>query len=370
MKITIFGGTGSLGVYFTYRFIKAGHDVSIIGRENSQNLNQIANYGLTIKFSNETVFVPSTSFVYIGSYNSSLQLQKQDLVIISLKQPDFNFSVAQQIFNITDSNSIIGIISNGLPFYFLSEFSLINENHIEAIDPKGKILKLLLPARQIVSIVPLMGSNVESPGVIKVINPSDKIKTFVGGRNINNEKLDLLSKTLNSSLIPNTISDNICKILLEKLQFSLAINVMSALLDRHNGVVFQDEANQVYVRYVISFVSFLAKALNIDNVRNYEAFKALNISEARYSSMHEDIAKGKTPEIKVIVSTPLELAQSLSIEISTKPIKLLEELLIGLSRKVSVTSQQIEELYYEAQLALEAIGVNKTITYSEFDTDL
>lgn len=120
MQITIFGGTGSLGAYFAYRLVNAGHNVSIIGRENSLNLKQMTEVGLTIKFSNETVFIPSSNFRYVGSYNHSALTVKQDLVIVSLKQPNFDISVAKQIMNLTDNHSIIGVISNGLPFYFFS----------------------------------------------------------------------------------------------------------------------------------------------------------------------------------------------------------------------------------------------------------
>lgn len=351
MQITIFGGTGSLGAYFAYRFVNAGHNVTIIGRDNSLNLKQMTEVGLTIKFSNETVFVPSTNFGFIGAYNYSALTVKQDLVIVSLKQPNFDISVAKQVMNLTDEYSSIGIISNGLPFYFLDDFSLNSKAYIEAVDKGGEILQLMR-TRHLMTIMPLMGSNIISPGVIKVVNPQDKIKTFVGGKLIDQSKLELISQTLNDSLIPNTISTDINKNFLEKLQFSLAVNVMSALLDQHNGQVFQSEKNQNYVRYIITFVNSLAKALGHENLRDYNAFKALNISENRYSSMHEDLTNNKTPEVKVIISAPLEIAYHFNISVSTKPLEILESLILSKSNNICISSEQIQELYYEAALAL------------------
>lgn len=356
MQITIFGGTGSLGAYFVYRLVKAEHNVTIIGRDNSENLKQILDIGLTIKFHNETVFLSSSNFGYVGSYNYALLTLKQDLVIVSLKQPNFDINVAHQIMNLTDNNSVIGVISNGLPFYFLRDFNLSAKTHIEAIDPDGKINQLM-QASQIITIMPLMGSNIEYPGVIKVVNPQDKIKTFIGG-SIDQNKLELISHILDNSLIPNTISDNIHKNFLEKLQFALAINVMSALLDQHNGQVFHSEANQNYVRYVVQFVGNLAKALGIENLRDYNAFKALNISESRYSSMHEDLANGKTPEVKVIISAPLEIAYHFNISVSTKPLEILENLIFAKSNNTSISLEQIRELYHEAELALNETEIS------------
>jgi ketopantoate reductase len=139
---------------------------------------------------------------------------------------------------------------------------------------------------------------------------------------------------------------------------------MSALLDQMNGQVFQSDTNQHYVRYVIKFVNSLGKALGIENMRDYDAFKALNISESRYSSMHEDLVNGKIPEVKVIISAPLEVAHHFNIAISTKPLEIIEELLLAKSSNISVSNEQIKEIYTQAELALELPG-NNGLCYDE-----
>lgn len=241
-------------------------------------------------------------------------------------------------------------------FIFLAEFNLTSKTYIEAVDGGGEIFQLM-QTRQLMTIMPLMGSNIVSPGVIKVVNPQNKIKTFVGGKLIDQNKLELISQTLNNSLIPNTISPDINKNFLEKLQFALAINVMSALLDQFNGQVFKSESNQNYVHYIIQFVANLAKALGIENLRDYNAFKALNISEMRYSSMHEDIANGKIPEVKIIISAPLEIAYHFNLTISTKPLEFVESLMFVKSNNISISLEQIQELNYEVKLALNETEV-------------
>jgi ketopantoate reductase len=356
MQVTILGGTGSLGAYFAYHLVKSSHNVTIIGKENSLNLKQIAETGLTLEFCNETVFVPNYSFGFIGSYKNSILTIKQDLVIVSLKQPSLDIKIANQIMNITDENSVIGVISNGLPFYFLSNLNLRFKAHIEAVDLTGEILQLM-HTRKIITIMPIMGSNIVAPGVIKVISPPDKIKTIIGAKFIDQMKLELISKAFDDAQIKSTVSNKISKNLLENLEFSLAVNVMSALLDKHNGQVFQDEENQVYIKYVIEFVNNLGNALGIKDLRDYDIFKSLNISEARYSSMHEDYKNAKVPEIKVIVSAPLELSSYLNLTFPTKPLEIIEELLFFKANNNSVSLEKIQEIYYESELAINITEV-------------
>mgnify|MGYP001000060173 CR=1 FL=1 len=81
-----------------------------------------------------------------------------------------------------------------------------------------------------------------------------------------------------------------------------------------------------------------------------------NISEARYSSMHEDLANSKMPEVAVIVSSPLELAQYFNLSISLKPLEIVEELLFAKSNHISVSQEQIQEIYTQAELALQTTG--------------
>ncbi len=354
MLITIIGGTGALGSYFAYKLSKTEHNVSIIGRKNSQNLKQIAEVGLSVKTSNETDFIPRSSFQYVGAYNYSVFNITQDLLIVSLKQPNFNLRIAQQIMSLTDNHSIIGIISNGLPFYFLQSLNISNKTYIEAVDLQGEMSQTL-QTRQIVTIIPIMGAHLESPGRVNITTVTHKIKVEIGSKNETIvEPITQVFNHANINAIPNY---HINKAILEKLQFALSINVMSALLDQSNGDVFEAPVTQSYIRYVIKFVNNLAENLGIENLRKFEQFKQSNISKLHFSSMHQDFKTGNFPEVKVIISAPIELAhyfqENGSKTISTKPLEIVEELIIAKSHNISILQSQIEAIYRESTLLLE-----------------
>ncbi len=363
MLITIFGGTGAIGAYFAYKLAKNNHSITLIGREGSKNLNRIKEFGLTLKMSNQTNFIPRSSFTYVGAYNYSTLITKQDLIIISLKQPYFSHTIAQQVLNLTNNNSIIGVISNGLPFYFLDGLNLVNKTHIESVDPKGEIIQLF-KNNKIMTINPFMGSYIESPGIINVITLENKIKVDIGSKFIAKTKLDYISQIFNAANISTKINENIHAAILEKLQFALSINVMSALLNKSNGEVFDSENTQNYIKYIIKFTENIGKNIGLNQLRNYDKFKQQNISKLHYSSMHNDFKEGRAPEVKIIVSAPLELAYFFKnhnmINMPTKPIEMVEELIVAISNNNSVLPSQIEDIFHQAELALnnEASTIN------------
>lgn len=50
-KITIFGGTGAVGGYFSMQLAEPGHEVSVLGRPKSRHLAQIQTQGLAVQTS-------------------------------------------------------------------------------------------------------------------------------------------------------------------------------------------------------------------------------------------------------------------------------------------------------------------------------
>ncbi|MGB4192119.1 MAG: 2-dehydropantoate 2-reductase N-terminal domain-containing protein [Rickettsiales bacterium] len=366
MLITIIGGTGAIGSYFAYNLAAAGNQVSIVGKEHSKNLQQISESGLTLKTDNGIYFTPNLNFTYIGAYNYSSLVTKQDLLIVSLKQTDFNLEIAKQIVNLTDEHSMIGFISNGIPFYFLKYTSLANKTHLQTIDPEGEINQIL-SSRNIITIIPLMGSHLESPAVVKITTPLSKIKVDVGSQFTNEESLELINQIFDKANINSNYNKNISKAILEKLQFALSINVMSALLNQTNGYVFEAKENQNYILYVIKFVNNLAQNLGIHNLRNYDTFKLANISKLHFSSMHKDMMDCKTPEVKSIISAPLELAYYFQeqgmMHLSTKPLEAAQELILTKNFDIFPSSKQIESIYAESILALK----EENITSIEFN---
>jgi hypothetical protein len=57
----------------------------------------------------------------------------------------------------------------------------------------------------------------------------------------------------------------------------------------------------------------------------------------------------------------------LSVTVSTKPLELVNELLLAKSHHIPVSLEQIYEMYNEAELALEILGSNNGLCSNEFN---
>lgn len=234
-KIAVIGGTGAVGSYFSTQLTNHPYtEVSIIGRRDSQNLSAVTENGLTLKTSEGEKVFPRSTFHSIDAVGH----EKQDMIIVSLKQPDMTISIAQHIMGLAHGSSIIGFIGNGLPFYFLEGLAVEGKDHIESVDAQGEIISQFKNA-QIIGIQPIIAAEILSPGKVQITRPWSKVSVVIGALR---KPLDLtlVAALFNASGIPTTVTESIHKIIMEKQQFALAINVLSALLEKTIGEVFDD----------------------------------------------------------------------------------------------------------------------------------
>lgn len=356
-RIAIVGGTGAVGAYFVYLLLKAGHYVSIIGKNNSGSLHQVQKKGLELYTSEGTVKLSPEQFSYIGTAEDFPKDNKQDLVILSVKQYDMSADLAERVVAITDKNSVIGVITNGLPFYFLRGLGL-DIGHLESLDEGGKISKVF-EDRMLMSIQPVIAAQVISPGVIKITRPLATITVTIGAPEERMFlKLMLINKMFNEASIKTTYTESgLHKNILEKLQFAQSINTLSALLEKNIGYVFSSKETQAVILYVLALLDDLAYHLKIGPLRTYAEFKALKITNEHFSSLYHDFQVGKPGEIKAIVDSCIELGELLqglgkSLELSLEPLEMLRSLLILKSNKQEVSQSALNVLFESCHLAL------------------
>jgi len=308
-KITIIGGTGAVGSYFAMQLADAGYKVSIVGRPYSPHLERIQKSGLAIKTSAGSKLVFPSQFSYIGSFNPTLS--KQDIIIVALKQPDLNEELARQIKQLSHKHTLLAFAANGIPFYFFEGLTLPHKDHIESVDKGGKIIQLLqdLP---IVTLQPFIAAHITSPGTIQITRPLEKI--FVALSSPRDDKASKNSVTkladiFRASGIQNKVlSEKAHQNILEKLQFALSVNVLSALMNQSIDQVFSEPETQPFIKYSIALIQEISNSLHIGQLRNYDEFKNLPITKGHYSSLYKDIQDGKPTEISAIIEATLEIA--------------------------------------------------------------
>jgi ketopantoate reductase len=313
MKICIFGGTGSVGGVLATQ-LATHNQVAIIGRPNSHNLQIAIEEGIGILTEIEKRLYTPNNFAYIGEFTEEIGIQ--DLIIISVKQPDLDYNLIQQVKKISGSNTLVAIITNGIPFYF--KLGLIRpqfeSKYIDAIDPNGKILESLHGCK-IVALHPIIAANIEILGTIKVSRPLDKILFtlstpygFHSQSAVNIQSIIEVFQKNKLQIKSSSISSHY--FILEKLQFTMSINVLSAILEKNLGDVFNDFKSQTVIKYVIDFCNALALSYGIKDLRDYEQFKKLEVTKTHFSSIYTDIAQNKPTELNAILNAPLELYET------------------------------------------------------------
>lgn len=348
-NIAIFGGTGAVGAYFVKQFNGAGYHVSIIGKPNSPNLQQIKTEGLTIISSEGKHHISRSDCPYMGDFSQFPKHKKQKLVIVSVKQFDWSEKLAQEICEITDENSIIAVIINGLPFYFLRGLNL-GKTYLESVDPTGRISQLL-KNRQIIGLQPIIAAEMVSPGIVHIRRPLPNITVTIGSpENKISREAEELHRRLNAAGIKTTLTQNIREKILEKHQFTLAINTLSAKMERNIGDVFDAPETQNFIQYAITLINQMAQLLNLGKLRSYQEFKKISITKEHYSSLHHDIQAGKPGEIAAIVDATIELAEHLRLRfphaelLSTEPLKDLKHLLESKKESIAKVKNSQQKL--------------------------
>lgn len=355
-KITIVGGTGAVGGYIASKLL-SNSQLSIIGRSGSPHLLKIQSEGLVVKTSTGDKKTAPTRFKFVGEDFNKIT-EKQDFIIVCLKQPHMTAEIAQQIISISDSKTLIAFVSNGVPFFFMNGLNQ-KKDHIHSIDYNGKIAHLF-KNRNIIFLHPIIASWVKSPGVIEVLTPEDRINFFIAPIFSTSSNLEILAQVLNISGIKTEVTDTSAhKIILEKLQFALAINIMSGLLSKSNGDIFYDPELQSFIKYIILLTNSIGKAFNVEGLRGYEQFKKIKITRTHFSSFYHDLKAEKSSEGQGFANATLELlgyiqSQHLGEVPDLSPLLILKSLIEKRVRKETIQPKDIKLLLDKFNTALLA----------------
>lgn len=302
--VSLVGGTGAVGSYFVSRLVEAGMKVTVIGSGKSHHFNQIKQHGLRILTSEGTKEIPAPLFT--DTYPS----HKQNLVIIALKQPAFTAEVAKNIALLADSKTIIGVITNGLPFFFLDGLNNRGKHCLESVDPNGEIHQALKDTC-IIGIAPFIAATIKSEGVTEITRPLKDIVVKIGAA-VGTPNVEKIERLFNAAHIPTSVA-NIRREILMKEQFAITINTLSALTNQTIDEVASNSRYKSFMRYGVEFINQLSLQLGIGQLRTFEEFVKLSLTKGHHSSLCNDINQNKTPEIAAIVDSIIELATFMEI---------------------------------------------------------
>ncbi|USO02352.1 MAG: ketopantoate reductase family protein [Alphaproteobacteria bacterium] len=335
-KISIVGGAGAVGSYFSTKLTSCDNEVSIIGKAE-KNLKYIKKHGLKVKTSEGLIHLKPQRFCYVGNLLDA-QLPYQDIVIVSLKQPDVTLKVAKQLKRLSNKETIFIFIGNGLPFYFLKDLRL-TKKHLDCIDSDGKIERLFQD-NIIFGMQPFIAAKKTFTGETEITRPFDKISVIIGSSQ-NSKALQKIYEVFEKATIPIK-TENFHKMTLEKLQFALAINTLSAIMEKTTGEVFEDPNAQSFIKYTINILQEISDKINAGHLRDYQTFKVLPITKGHYSSMYNDLKQNRSIEKAAILDATLELCELLNLK-NLAPLKRLQAILAA---KINGENFNLEDFFH------------------------
>ncbi|GAN77098.1 2-dehydropantoate 2-reductase [Acidisphaera rubrifaciens] len=303
MRIAIFGA-GAIGGYLGVRLQQAGLDVTFIAR--GPHLAAMQADGVTLISGEERVTVRPRCV------DSAAEAGPQDYVFVTLKAhalPGAAPDIARMLVD-DDAALVTGI--NGVPYwYFHGVESPYAGRPVQSVDPGGRLLEILPPARAIGCVV-YPAAEVEAPGVIRHTYGDRFILGEPDGSR--SPRVERLSKALVGAGLSAPVRTRIRDDIWVKLWGNMAFNPLSALtastLDR---LALQPDLRAV-VRALMLEGQAIARALGvrlaIDVDRRIEGAGEVG---AHKTSMLQDLERGRPMEIDALLGAVVELGEVVAV---------------------------------------------------------
>lgn len=295
---TVIYGMGGVGGFFGGKIAlhyvgKPNHEVHFIAR--GEHLKKVQTDGLILKHNNETFAIRPTS-----ASDTADHLKDIDLILLTTKSYDLE-NVIPQLKKICNTDTVIIPIQNGL-----SNSHVLGSASLSGILCEGLVY---------------VGSEIESPGVIKTIGALQKIIFGVEGKIT--DRLKSIETYLSAAGFSVQLTDHPLKYKWLKFQF---IGALSAVTAKHNKTVGEVLADQE-MRY--DFIGIMKEITDVAikkgiKLPEYSELKSLEIAEKmgydQTTSFQRDYASDKKHELDAYFGELINEAHllGLSLPISEK----------------------------------------------------
>ena len=304
-KICVFGA-GAIGGYLACSLKKTSADVSIIAR--GEHKHAIEQKGLKLIKGNDQ---ETHKF---NVTDSPIELPVQDFIFLSVKAHSIP-SILDSLLPIVGKNTSIISAVNGLPwwyFYKANTETILDNQHIETVDPNGRIWKILGPEKAIGCVV-YPACEIVEPGIIKH-NEGDRFS--LGEPNgMNSERLKTISDLLIAGGLKAPQKKNLRNEIWVKLWGNCSFNIVSALtgatldeLGKYNETLnlikaimreCQSVSEKIKIKFSISLDHRISGATSIHGHK---------------PSTTQDLEANKPLEIDPIIGSIIEIGNKLKVE--------------------------------------------------------
>ena len=304
MKICVFGA-GAIGGYIGCSLNKAGADVSLIAR--GPHREAIEKNGLTLITGNN-----SETFNLKVTENPK-ELETQDYVILGVKAHAIS-SIVEDLKPLLNKNTSILSAVNGIPwwyFYKANSNTILENTHIDSVDPGGIIWKNLNPERALGCVV-YPACEIVRPGVIKHIEGNRFSLGEPSG--VNTDRLKILSDLFIRGGLKAPQKKNLRDEIWIKLWGNCSFNPLSAITGASLDIIGNNPSSRVLIRQMMEECQKVGEAVGVNFGVSIE--KRINGASSiigHKPSTRQDIEMKRPLEIDPIMSAIIEIGNKLKI---------------------------------------------------------
>ncbi len=309
MRIAIVGA-GAMGTLLGHGLCNAGHDVSLLDLES--RISQIRSSGKLIVVSTDGAESAVSPALATTDYSEP---GVHDVVFLATKSQDLP-AVARQLSELTDTNSTIVTIQNGIPWWYLQGLKTdFGTSRIQCLDPDG-LLEQFIDSSQIVGCVAYPAATMEAGGRVRHVEgyrfPVGELDGSV------RERTQLLAELFADAGFKSRVIDDIRSEIWLKAWGAVSINPISALTRATMVDICTFPETRSLVEQIMREVQELAEALGATFRHTIE--KRINGAQAvgaHKTSMLQDVENGHALELDALMLAVLQLADLAGIAVPT-----------------------------------------------------
>ncbi|UFS74199.1 2-dehydropantoate 2-reductase [Tardiphaga sp. 37S4] len=260
MRIAVIGA-GAVGCYYGAKLLRAGHDVTLVGRQT--HVDAINANGLRFESAEFDGFIPAKAMTQIAD------LAPPDLVLFAVKSGDTSSAAALK--PVLKANSIVLSLQNG-------------------VDNPQRLRAIL--SQPVIAAAVYVAAEMPGPGHIK---HNGRGELIIGA----SPESERLAKLLSDAGVPTTVASDIDTVQWSKLINNCAYNALSAVAGIAYGEMFKVQGVPDIVTNAVVECMAVARACGVSLPADL-LDKTLALAASmplQQSSTSQDLARGKPSEI-------------------------------------------------------------------------
>ena len=304
MNICVFGA-GAIGGYIGCCLSKAGANVSLIAR--GPHKEAIEKNGLTLITRN------SSDTFNLKVTENPKELETQDYIIIGVKAHAIA-GIVENLKPLLNKNTSILSAVNGIPwwyFYKANSNTILENTHIDSVDPGGIIWKNINPERALGCVV-YPACEIEKPGVIKHIEGNRFSLGEPSG--INTDRLKILSDLFIKGGLKAPQKKNLRDEIWIKLWGNCSFNPISAITGASLDIIGNDPSSRNLIKQMMLECQKVGEAVGVNfGVSIDKRIHGASSIIGHKPSTRQDIEMKRPLEIDPIMSAIIEIGNKLNI---------------------------------------------------------